>query len=54
LLERLIPAGAARFGVMPVTTHGMLATSACELRVGRSFSLHDSHAVKLHAFRRPA
>jgi len=26
LLERLIPPGTARFGAMPVTTHGMLAT----------------------------
>jgi hypothetical protein len=26
LLERLIPSGAARFGAMPVTTHGLLAT----------------------------
>lgn len=42
LLERLIPAGSARFGAMPVTTHGMLATRIISsARPGRARTLRD-------------
>jgi len=42
LLERLIPPGTARFGAMPVTTHGMLATRIITTaRPGRARTLRD-------------
>jgi superfamily I DNA/RNA helicase len=48
LLERLIPPGTARFGAMPVTTHGMLATrliSAARPRRTRTLRDVDERVV---------
>ncbi len=42
LLDRLIPAGTARFGAMPVTTHGLLAARILSTaRPGRARTLRD-------------
>jgi hypothetical protein len=42
LLERLLPAGTARFGAMPVTTHGLLASRILSTaRPGRARTLRD-------------